>query len=384
EKEIPSEVKIMINAGFAGSAWSGGDAWNHVRLIEKLTQWVHQGGIYFGVGEPSAQMRENGVSFQMAHVLGVDKKRDCMLCHGTWQTEKKQNAASPFEAVLYPLGTQVQISAEGTQVLAQTDAHLQATMHPFGSGKGVYFCGYRHTDANAYALLQCLQFLMGQPVLPQAVTNTPWVTCAIYPAARRAVFANSSEDVRSASVQINGKSLQCVLQAYQMKTVPLPDTEDFEEIPSPMTLAAFGQRANTHALQKALQFLSQANLAQLKPGRYAIDGDAVYASVQLYQTGFADENRYESHRNYIDVQYVISGEEQIGCAALAEMPKGAYDAANDITYYQDPPVEAQKMLCLRAGELVILPPQIAHKPCCIAKKAQPVKKVVVKVLRFHG
>ena len=39
-----SDVDVVINAGYAGSAWSGGDAWKDDELVTVLTKWVYEGG----------------------------------------------------------------------------------------------------------------------------------------------------------------------------------------------------------------------------------------------------------------------------------------------------------------------------------------------------
>ncbi len=41
---FPEDVKVIINAGVANSAWSGGDYWKEAGVIEALTAFVHNGG----------------------------------------------------------------------------------------------------------------------------------------------------------------------------------------------------------------------------------------------------------------------------------------------------------------------------------------------------
>lgn len=78
-----SNVDVVINAGCAGSAWSGGDAWKDEELVTILTQWVYEGGTFLGVNEPSAA--EGGDTFfRMAHVLGIDEDTGARVCHGKW------------------------------------------------------------------------------------------------------------------------------------------------------------------------------------------------------------------------------------------------------------------------------------------------------------
>ena len=63
-------VDVIINAGPAGTAWSGGDAWHNADLVARLHQWVAEGGVFLGVNEPSA-VAGYGDYFRMARVLGL-------------------------------------------------------------------------------------------------------------------------------------------------------------------------------------------------------------------------------------------------------------------------------------------------------------------------
>jgi YhcH/YjgK/YiaL family protein len=113
-------------------------------------------------------------------------------------------------------------------------------------------------------------------------------------------------------------------------------------------------------------------------GRHEIDGDDVFALVSSYDTGPATEKRFETHRVYIDLQYVASGTERIlhtpADGLAIEIP---YDAAKDIAFYAEP--TASSSLLLRAGDLAIFHPADAHKPGCMAGGRHAVRKVVVKV-----
>ena len=69
---VPDDVDVIINAGRAGSAWSGGDAWQDETLVAALNKWVYNGGVLLGVEEPSA-VSGYGDTFRMARILGVDE-----------------------------------------------------------------------------------------------------------------------------------------------------------------------------------------------------------------------------------------------------------------------------------------------------------------------
>lgn len=113
-------------------------------------------------------------------------------------------------------------------------------------------------------------------------------------------------------------------------------------------------------------------------GRYAIDGDDVFALVQSYETVPAADKRFETHRDYADVQYVADGTETIRYAPADGLrPATAYDTAKDFQLFADP--VADTPLHLEKGVFAIFFPHDAHKPGCSGAVPSRVKKVVVKV-----
>ncbi len=113
-------------------------------------------------------------------------------------------------------------------------------------------------------------------------------------------------------------------------------------------------------------------------GRHAIAGDEVFALVSTYQTGPSTEKHFESHRVYVDLQYVAGGHERILHAPVDELTvETPYDAATDIVFYADPPFSSS--LLMRPGDLAVFHPGDGHKPGCMAGGRHEVRKVVVKV-----
>ena len=127
----------------------------------------------------------------------------------------------------------------------------------------------------------------------------------------------------------------------------------------------------------AFAFLHRSDLGELPEGWNEL-GDGVRASVQHYVTAPAETLQFETHEKFFDIQYLVEGEELIGVRTRAEMQeKAPYDPATDNTFYFDPAQSGAVLL--HAGEFVILAPEDAHKPRCLAGAAMAVKKIVVKV-----
>ena len=134
------------------------------------------------------------------------------------------------------------------------------------------------------------------------------------------------------------------------------------------------------AMERALAYLKETDFSKLKDGRYEIDGDHIYATVSRYQTKQVKDCRPESHRKYVDVQYVAEGQEFIGWCAFTPALKESvpYDEEKDIVFYER--LEPESDFVLSDGCFAILTPKDIHCPCiAIDEEPSRVLKVVVKV-----
>lgn len=105
----------------------------------------------------------------------------------------------------------------------------------------------------------------------------------------------------------------------------------------------------------------------------------VKAIVSEYTTKHENEYGYEAHRQYIDVQYLISGREKVCCLPLEYLKETkAYSEDNDAAFYKEESVRPQELL-LGNGYFAIFFPQDGHMPQLCVDKPEKVKKVVIKV-----
>jgi len=139
--------------------------------------------------------------------------------------------------------------------------------------------------------------------------------------------------------------------------------------------AFLGESGN---LDAALKYLAETDLAAVEPGVHRIMGDDVYANVQQYNTRPWEEGAFEAHRQYIDIQFVASGEEiitvaPVGALELTEdhFSEGDYGKYADTVRGED--------YVLGAGDFLILYPEDGHRPQILCGKSSPVKKFVMKV-----
>jgi len=131
-----------------------------------------------------------------------------------------------------------------------------------------------------------------------------------------------------------------------------------------------------------LALLGSKVVQQAEPGRYEVDGENLFYSVDQYDTRPQAEGRLEAHRKYVDIQYLVSGIEWIGVRPLEGLQvQTPYDAGKDIEFYH--PAEPMTKIIMQAGTFAIIWPYEAHLPCRMLDTPQPVKKIVVKV-RING
>jgi YhcH/YjgK/YiaL family protein len=127
--------------------------------------------------------------------------------------------------------------------------------------------------------------------------------------------------------------------------------------------------------ERGLRFLADTDLRALAPGRHSVDGDRIYLSIDHTHGRGHDGARLEAHRRYIDVQYTVQGDEEIGWMPLAEcgQPIDEYNAARDISFFAARPTT---WLAVPEGSFAIFFPDDAHAP--LAGRGA-VKKAILKI-----
>lgn len=128
-------------------------------------------------------------------------------------------------------------------------------------------------------------------------------------------------------------------------------------------------------LEAGLRFLKTADLGRLPLGKNEIKGDELFAVVSEYTTRDETSVKWEAHRRYIDIQYVVQGEEAIGFQHVSELEVVTeYNGENDALFLQG----QGSRLTIQAGFFAIFFPQDAHQPGMVLRRPQMVRKVVVK------
>jgi YhcH/YjgK/YiaL family protein len=135
--------------------------------------------------------------------------------------------------------------------------------------------------------------------------------------------------------------------------------------------SGLGERINN-----VFAYLKETNFSSLESGKYEIDGDNIFAIVAEYQTKDESIGLPESHKRYIDVQYVADGCELMGYGPLGNQEIiENYNEENDITFYNG----ECSLIKMDAGMFAIFFPGEVHLPGIMVNEISFVKKIVVKV-----
>ncbi len=134
---------------------------------------------------------------------------------------------------------------------------------------------------------------------------------------------------------------------------------------------------NRERWEKAFEFLKNTDLGNMEIGRYPLEGDSLFVNVDEYVTKNEADARFEAHKKYADIQYLVAGEEKIGITALENTTEIVpYDGTRDIAFFS---ASEFNYRTATPANFFIFFPDDAHRPCVKIDDHTRVKKVVVKV-----
>lgn len=122
-------------------------------------------------------------------------------------------------------------------------------------------------------------------------------------------------------------------------------------------------------------YLKNTDLSSLADGRHTIDGDRLFAIVATSAGRGHSGAKLEAHRKYIDIQYTVTGLDEIGLKPTANCRDVdmAFDTDRDVMLFKDAP---ECWITLKPRSFVVLYPDDAHAPL---GGSGDVRKVVLKV-----
>ncbi len=125
----------------------------------------------------------------------------------------------------------------------------------------------------------------------------------------------------------------------------------------------------------ALKFLAETDFTKMELGKYELDGDNIFYMVQRYETD-PDKTISEAHKKYIDIQFMVDGEELIGVAPIScNKIETESKPENDVWFYDC----KTEPITLIKNSFMVLYPNDLHCPGVAVSEPLSCLKVVVKV-----
>lgn len=134
---------------------------------------------------------------------------------------------------------------------------------------------------------------------------------------------------------------------------------------------------NPRHWDQAFHFLKTANLKGLPLGKQELEGVHLFVIVQEYFGKQKPDALYEAHKKYVDIQYVIEGEEIMGLTTLDKVTvKEPYNEEKDIAFYD---FDGGDYLKASPEKFFLFFPEDVHRPSITTGDSVLIKKIVVKV-----
>ncbi len=219
---IPDDIGVIINAGDAGTAWSGHSYWIDDEVTGKIRQWVYNGGGFIGVGEPTAYQHQ-GRYFQLSDILGVDREMGYTLSctrhdkayEGRHFILEDQNSEINFgEGMKYVYAT-----SESTKILSMDKDDINLSVNEFGNGRAVYISGLPYTPENVRLLLRSIYFAASrEEEMFNWYTSNCNTECAAYlDTGNAAVINNSDKEQQTELYMDKNNTVKLTLKPYEIK-----------------------------------------------------------------------------------------------------------------------------------------------------------------------
>ena len=201
EGGIPEGIDVIINVGARDTAFSGGEWWRNSAVSEKIRSFVHGGGGFIGVGEPSAT-HFGGKFFQTSDIIGVEREMSFSLSERKYPPDKTwhhfilcdvgENVffGEPVNNI-YPVGDRVQVLSYDEK------GSVQLAVNEAGGGRGVYISGLPYSSANSRLLWRAMLWSSHKEEEARRLyTDNIYVEVHHYPEVELTAIVNNSDMIR--------------------------------------------------------------------------------------------------------------------------------------------------------------------------------------------
>jgi len=141
------------------------------------------------------------------------------------------------------------------------------------------------------------------------------------------------------------------------------------------------ENRNSYHLQSdiymALNYLAKLNYDCIPSARVSIDGSRIFADPVSLISKPLEECKFEAHRRFIDLHYILSGTEGISTANVMNLTSiNSFDETADIGFFHG---KEDGTYFLTPGCFMVCWPQDAHRVAMMRDSPAKIKKIVVKI-----
>ncbi len=150
DPHLLDSIDVIINVGDGDTAHTGGAEWEDPTISSAIRGFVHRGGGFIGVGQPTGHQYQ-GRYFQLASVLGVEKETGFTLNYDKYNWEEHPDhfiLKDAPDGVDFGEGQKSVYALENTEILVQKDKEVQLAVNNCGQGRAVYISGLPYSFQN--------------------------------------------------------------------------------------------------------------------------------------------------------------------------------------------------------------------------------------------
>ena len=156
--QLLDSIDVILNVGDGDTAHTGGAEWEDPQVASAIRGFIHRGGGFIGIGEPSGHQYQ-GHYLQLASALGVEKETGFTLNYDKYNWDEHRDhfiLEDVKQEVNFGEGKKSIYALEGTEILVQKDKEVQMAVNSCGDGRCVYISGLPYSFENSRVLYRAI------------------------------------------------------------------------------------------------------------------------------------------------------------------------------------------------------------------------------------
>lgn len=218
DERILDNAGVIINAGDAYTAFSGGEYWANEKIITAIRRFVYEGGGFIGVGEPSAYQKD-GHFFQLYDVLGVDKEVGFTLSSDKYNWDEQAHFLNEgFDEIDFGEEVKSIYAGNDTVVLKDDQHNIMFSTHDYGKGRSIYMRGLPFNFKNARLLYRSLVYAAGiEQELKKWYCENEHVEINVYPDTNSYCIVNNTYELQTSLIYTDHDTFAITLKAMEIR-----------------------------------------------------------------------------------------------------------------------------------------------------------------------